>query len=87
MTIIKGQLYATSYIYENGDNATYLSHSFNDAINEAENFVKDFIKDPDEGQMDYDCETNHPNEEAWFEVFYASSGETYMKIYINKVYC
>ena len=37
--------------------------------------------------MDYDYEVNQLNEEAWFEVFYASSGETYMKIYINKVYC
>ena len=86
MAITK-QLYAASYIYENGDNATYLSHSLNDAINEAESFVKGLIEDPDEGQMDYDYEVNQLNEEAWFEVFYASSGETYMHIYINKVYC
>ena len=86
MAITK-QLYAVSYIYENGDNATYLNHSLNDAINEAESFVKDLIEDPDDGQMDYDYEVNQLNEEAWFEVFYTSSGETYMKIYINKVYC
>lgn len=85
MAITK-QLYAVSYIYEDGDNATYLNHSFNDAVNEVESFVKDLIEDPDEGQMDYDYEVNQLNEEAWFEVFYASSGETCMKIYINKVY-
>ena len=85
MAITK-QLYAVSYIYEDGDNATYLNHSFNDAVNEVESFVKDLIEDPDEGQLDYDYEVNQLNEEAWFEVFYASSGETYMHIYINKVY-
>ena len=53
MAITK-QLYATSYIYENGDNATYLNHNLNDAVNEAESFIKDLIEDPDEGQLDYD---------------------------------
>ena len=86
MAITK-QLYAATYFYYDGDNATSLTHNLNDAINDAESFFTDLIEDPDEGQLDYDYEVNQLNEEAWFEVFYASSGETYMKIYINKVYC
>ena len=86
MAITK-QLYAASYIYEDGDNATYLNHSFNDAVNEVESFVKDLIEDPAEEHMDYDYEVSQLNEEACFEVFYTSSGETYMQLYIHKVYC
>ena len=58
------QLYAMSYIYEEGDNATYICKGFDDALKEARGFILDYINDSDDIQMDYDENINLKNEEG-----------------------